>query len=103
MSAIERPVDSDPVVICVVTCAECRRTIGKSGYHRLLGPEPYDPGRVLCINCSRRGSWRPTAQELHAKYYPDCPYEWHDLYDHRSVHSYGRRGAVAVLNRQLST
>lgn len=60
-----------------LNCAECGQRIGKTRSHYLLGyPEPSSADRLLCGPCMLGG------KRLHAKYYPDCPAAWHDLFDH---------------------
>ena len=70
-------------------CAECGRRLGKGGGHNIVGRA------VLCVRCIDR-------RQLHAKYHPDCPHIWHDLYDH-SPPSATRAGAWYVLARSDGT
>jgi len=53
-------------------CRRCNRRIGVNKTHMLTATNV-----ILCSRCVYRNS-RP----LHSQLYPDCPDEWHDLYDH---------------------
>jgi hypothetical protein len=51
-------------------CDECGRRIGQRRFHCVV-----DNTKLLCSRClGDRG--------LHAKYYPACAEDWHDMYDH---------------------
>jgi hypothetical protein len=51
-------------------CDQCRRRIGQRRFHCVV-----DNTKLLCSRClGDRG--------LHAKYYPACAEDWHDMYDH---------------------
>jgi late competence protein required for DNA uptake (superfamily II DNA/RNA helicase) len=70
-------------------CDECGKRIGKPRTHFIPASE-----NLLCPSCmvlTRSGSVR-----LHAKYYPDCPETWHDMWDHSLSHA-TRAGAWFVL------
>lgn len=85
-------------------CDNCGRRIGASGIHAMVGqpmenlttgPIQYGQCRgaaVLCRSCMFR---HETTQPLHRKYYPECPVNWHDLWDHKSLRC--RRGVAALL------
>ena len=68
-------------------CAVCHRTIAKKRTHYLLGDRTAD--RLVCGRCLAAGP------ELHARFYPDCPDGWHDLYDHPM--SLASRAAAATV------
>ncbi|MGO9155885.1 hypothetical protein [Mycobacterium sp.] len=51
-------------------CDECGKRIGQRRLHCVL-----DPARMICGRCLGK-------RQLHATYYPDCPKDWHDMYDH---------------------
>jgi hypothetical protein len=51
-------------------CHACGTRVGKQRFHCII-----DNTRVLCGRCMN-------LPQLHAKYYPDCPVAWHDMYDH---------------------
>jgi hypothetical protein len=73
-------------------CVECRRRIGKTRTHMLIGyPDQASTDRLLCIRCAEA-----PARQLHPKYYPDCEVHWHDLYDHGMAHA-TRAGAASLL------
>lgn len=61
-------------------CDECRKRIGKSRTHFVIAS-----GNLLCPGCLvlTRGS----SARLHAKYYPDCPEDWHDMWNHNISHA----------------
>lgn len=62
-------------------CALCGRTIGKRGLHVLT-----EDRKVLCSRCTDRPA--------HARLYPGCPHQWHDVYDHPL--SPGTRAGIAA-------
>lgn len=62
-------------------CAVCGRRIGSTRTHVLLDyPAAVTADRLLCVSCMTNSG----RKRLHRRFYPDCPYAWHDLYDHRS-------------------
>jgi hypothetical protein len=74
-------------------CAACRRRIGKTTSHVLLGERgDHSADRLICVRCMNKGRhWG-----LHTRFYPHCPTHWHDLYDHPSC-SGTRAGAASLL------
>ena len=50
-------------------CDECGRRIGKPRFHCVVAG-----AHLLCVRCLGQ-------RRLHAKYHPDCPVAWHDMYD----------------------
>lgn len=58
------------------SCAVCGRTIGRTAVHRALGPGLVAADRMICLH------HMDTAGDFHAKFWPDCPTWWHDMYDH---------------------
>jgi hypothetical protein len=74
-------------------CRTCRKWVALTRSLILLredqpGPEPV----ILCLRCMDA----PTPREAHARWYPDCPRTWHDMYDHHE-HAWGSRAAIALL------
>jgi hypothetical protein len=84
---------TQPVPAPALNCGHCRRQLGKTVGHLLIGAEPYSPDRLLCTHCM--SPKRTVAQSLHGRYYPDCGDAWHDLYDHPIAHA--TRAAAAHL------
>jgi hypothetical protein len=70
-------------------CDECRKRIGKPRTHFVTASE-----NLLCPHCMTLN--RAASGRLHAKYYPDCPEPWHDMFDHGLSHA-TRAGAWFVL------
>jgi hypothetical protein len=70
-------------------CSACGHRIGKRRFHCIV-----DNTHVLCGRCMNQ-------RHLHAKYYPDCPVAWHDMYDH-GVH-FATRAAVWYVLAEIST
>jgi hypothetical protein len=52
-------------------CDECGRRIGQRRFHCVVSMTP---------SCCAAGAWG--GRGLHAKYYPACAENWHDMYDH---------------------
>ncbi|MEC4763820.1 hypothetical protein VT930_11965 [Mycobacterium sherrisii] len=77
-------------------CHHCGRRIGKSCTHFLI-PATRPARFVLCPRCAVIDG-----RINHAKYYPECPWEWHDLQDH-GVHFATRAAAWSLLNDTTST
>jgi hypothetical protein len=73
-------------------CAACGRRIGKTTSHVLLGERgDHSVDHLICVRCMNKGRhWG-----LHTRFYPDCPTDWHDLYDHPSCS--GTRAGIASL------
>lgn len=71
-------------------CHECGRRIGKQRLH-FITKFGHQPGRLLCGKCRDNKS-------LHAKYYPDCPDDWHDMWDHPCHGATTRATAWLILN-----
>ena len=65
-------------------CHECGRRIGERRFHCIINNT-----HVLCGKCIDK-------RHLHATYYPDCPENWHDMYDH-ALHFATRAAAWYVL------
>jgi hypothetical protein len=51
-------------------CDECGKRIGRRRLHFVTAS-----AHLLCGSCLDK-------RQLHTKYYPDCPENWHDMYDH---------------------
>lgn len=65
-------------------CAVCHHTLGKWRGHNVTTDQ-----RIICPDC--------ISKPLHAELFPNCPVDWHDLYDHlRYVHS-DRLAVAAAL------
>jgi hypothetical protein len=52
-------------------CSACHRAISKRAKARWTLT-----GRITCLACEHNG------REAHARVYPECPWEFHDLGDH---------------------
>lgn len=73
-------------------CRACRRWIAKTRSLVLLSAD--DPGEdpvTLCLPCMDR----PSPAAAHARWHPDCPHAWHDMYDHCG-HATGTRAGIAA-------
>jgi len=53
-------------------CTECGHKIGKRRSHYIFD------GTLLCGRCA----FPEDSTTVHAQRYPDCPFAWHDMYDH---------------------
>jgi hypothetical protein len=75
-------------------CAACRRWIGKRSLILLgIKTAPHRAAPLaLCVPCMDR----PDPQAAHARWYPDCPHAWHDIYDHHD-HATGTRAGIAAV------
>lgn len=83
-------------------CVVCRRRIGANRLHLMLGQEgDLTADRVLHSDCV--GSCRTTPRILHAKFYPECPVGWHDLYDHALLLAADRLAARWAVLQQAET
>lgn len=51
-------------------CHACGRRIGRDRRHIVIRNK-----YVLCVNCIEKRANHPV-------YYPDCPWPWHDMFDH---------------------
>jgi hypothetical protein len=70
-------------------CDECGKRISKpQGLHGVTESQNLLCGR--CLVPQHAGT-----QCLHAKYYPDCPEAWHDMFDHHI--SYATRAAAWLV------
>ena len=65
-------------------CAACARRIGRDRTHYQLS-KVGNP--VVCIRCAE-------TRTLHSKFFPDCPHQWHDLFDH--LDRVGTRAGIAA-------
>ena len=63
-------------------CTACGRRIGKSAGHNVT-----TDARVLCTRCL-------SDPRLHAQFFPTCPHNWHDMFDH-TRHVVGTRAGTA--------
>lgn len=57
-------------------CTICGRRIGKTASLYAIGPGPVTEDRLICSK--HIGDTR----QLHGRFHPDCPVDWHDLHDH---------------------
>jgi hypothetical protein len=71
-----------------VDCDQCGRRIGARRVHYVATTAT--PLVVVCVRCLGRGA--------HARIYPACPEQWHDMHDHDL--SFASRAAVAWLLAQ---
>ena len=53
---------------------------------------------LLCSRCTE--SWHGSSRAAHAKQYPDCPTDWHDMWDHFTC-SGTRAGIWYVLTGRI--
>jgi hypothetical protein len=67
-------------------CDECGQRLGKARGHLVTASQ-----NLVCARCALEN-----ARRLHTKYYPDCPEDWHDVFDHHIGHA-TRAGAWFVL------
>ena len=74
-----------------IACDSCGLKLGQNAIHNVL---PTAVPRVVCTDCVHR-------IRLHARYYPQCPYGFHDLYDHNFI-SVTRATARQII-RERST
>lgn len=65
-------------------CDECGKRIGKPRGHCCI----LDGAYLLCLRCLLPAG-------MHAKYYPDCPEHWHDMFYHDI--SYATRAAAWLV------
>jgi hypothetical protein len=73
-----------------INCVVCDRPISPRRHVVLLGTrDDYDPARVVCTRCMQNSN------PLHARFWPDCPEAWHDLYDH--PHALATKAAAVYL------
>jgi hypothetical protein len=76
-----------------IDCAACGRRIGKRAGHVLLGyPDDLAVDKVICLGCMMNHT---STRLLHARFYPNCEHDWHDLWDHQ--HCGATRAAAAHL------
>ena len=74
-----------------LNCGECSRRIGKNASHLIT-----ESGHLLCSRCLFPDCG---TRRLHAKYYPGCDVDWHDMWDHNTS-SATRAGAWFALARR---
>jgi hypothetical protein len=53
-----------------IFCQHCAKPIGKDRLHAVVNADT-----VLCCDCT-------SIAGQHARYHPDCPRDWHDMWDH---------------------
>jgi len=58
-------------------CDGCGRQIGMGIGHHVIR----DGAVLLCRHC-RDPRTRAAMQEAHVRWYPACPHDWHDMFDH---------------------
>jgi hypothetical protein len=74
-------------------CVVCQRRIGPQRTHYIT-----ETNKVVCGDCCVFTMKSTTP--AHAQLYPDCPVDWHDLWDHQFMHATSRAGARWWLDKQ---
>jgi hypothetical protein len=73
-------------------CHDCHKWISKTGPVALLFKDDFDKEVVILhLGCSDK----PSSNQAHARWYPECPESWHDMYDH--ARNWGSRAGIAAL------
>lgn len=72
-----------------INCRRCGVGLPKSANHFL------DSTRVYCGNCMHNSG--KSTIGIHAAEYPNCPDDWHDMYDHVRTICENREVAHAVM------
>lgn len=68
------------------SCGTCGRTIAPTFVRYIIHRQ-----HVVCIDCMTRSS----TNGLHTLIAPDCPFAWHDAWDHSARFIAGPRDGIA--------